>query len=220
MADKVEAIMEQMTEELQYYLREELFSKREVKRIVKERRNFEYRLQRKDANLLFFLDSIKFEKKLDRLRAKRVHRQNLVDVGKQRNVFMDHSVSRRVMHLYDRATRKFKKNIALWKEYMEYLVKKRAFQKLNRLLSKCVQIHPTVLDFWLIGVYTELDIKGNLFSGRKLMLQAIRNNPENPSFFVEYFRFEVRFFEKVKQRIMILNGDDDKKVDFITEEED
>ena len=90
---------------------------------------------------------------------------------------MDHSVKKRVMHLYDRATRKFKQNIFLWKEYLEYLVNCKSYQKLNRMLSKAVQTHPTVLDFWLIGVYTELDIKGNLFSGRKLMLQAIRNNP-------------------------------------------
>ena len=72
----------------------------------------------------------------------------------------------------------------------------------------------------MIGVYTELDIKGNLFSGRKLMLQAIRNNPLNPSYYVEYFRFEVTFFEKVKERINILNGDQDKKIDFIVEEEE
>ena len=44
MADKVEAILEKMTDELQFYLKEELFSKREVKKIVKERRNHEYRL--------------------------------------------------------------------------------------------------------------------------------------------------------------------------------
>ncbi len=62
MADKVEAVLERMTDELQYYLKEGLFSKKEVKKIVKERRNSEYKLQRKDASLLFFLDSIKFEK--------------------------------------------------------------------------------------------------------------------------------------------------------------
>ena len=50
------------------------------------------------------------------------------------------------------------------------------------------------------------------------MLQAIRNNPQNSSFYIEYFRFEVRFFEKVKQRIMILNGSNDKAIDFIDED--
>lgn len=99
-----------------------------------------------------------------------MRKQNIVDTGKQRNNFMEHTVVKRIMHLYDRATRKFRQNTALWKEYMEFLVKQKSYQKLNRILSKCVQIHPTALDFWLIGVYTELDIKGNLFSGRKLML--------------------------------------------------
>jgi len=206
MADKVEAVLERMTDELQYYVKEGLFSKKEVKKIVKERRNSEYKLQRKDATLLFFLDSIKFEKQLDRIRAKRMRKQDIVDTGKQKSHLGDHAVKKRVMHLYDRATRKFKLNISLWKEYLEYLVHHRSFQKLNRVLSLCVQTHSTVLDFWLIGVYTELDLKGNLFSGRKLMLQAIINNSDNPAFYVEYFRFEVRFFEKVKQRIQILNG--------------
>ena len=37
---------------------------------------------------------------------------------------------------------------------------------------------------------------------------------------MEYFKFEVRFFEKVTQRIQILNGDQDKKIDFIDHEEE
>ena len=137
MADKVENILERMTDELQYYLREGLFSKKEVKKIVKERRNAEYKLQRKDANLLFFIDSIKFERQLDRIRAKRVKKQNIIETGKKKSL-LDHSVKKRIMHLYDRATRKFKFNIALWKEYLEYLVNIKSYQKLNRLLSRAV----------------------------------------------------------------------------------
>lgn len=36
---------------------------------------------------------------------------------------------------------------------------------------------------------------------------------------MEYLRFEVRFFEKVRERILILNGSD-KKIDFIVNEEE
>jgi hypothetical protein len=53
---------------------------------------------------------------------------------------------------------------------MEYLVLNKSFQKLNRVIARAVQLQPNVLDFWLIGVYTELDMRGNLFSSRKLML--------------------------------------------------
>lgn len=138
MADKVEVIMEKMADELQYYLTQELFSKREVKKIVKERRNHEYKMQRKDATLLFFMDSIAFEKKLDKLRNKRKKKHTGDKVGGQKMLLMDHSIKKRVMYLYDRALRKFKENIALWKEYMEYLILNKSFQKLNRVLAKAV----------------------------------------------------------------------------------
>jgi hypothetical protein len=81
---------------------------------------------------------------------------------------------------------------------MEYLVLQKSYNKLNRVVAQAVQLHPTVLDFWLIGVYSELDLKGNLFSSRKLMLQAIRNNDSNAKFYTEYFRYELRFLEKVR----------------------
>ena len=125
MADKVDAVIEKMTDELHYYLQQDLFSKREVKKIVKERRNHEYRMQRKDASLLFFTDSIQFEKRLDKLRLKR--KKKRIGDGKQKNLLMDNSIKKRVMYLYDRALRKYKLNIALWKEYMEYLVMNLSF---------------------------------------------------------------------------------------------
>jgi hypothetical protein len=58
-------------------------------------------------------------------------------------------------------------------------------------------MHPTVVDFWLIGAYVELDLKGNLFQSRKLMLQGIRNNENNAFFYVEYFRFETALLHKI-----------------------
>ena len=117
--------------------------------------------------------------------------------------------------MYDRACRKFKHNLPLWKEYMNFLCKTRCIQKLNRVVSSCVQIHPTVLDFWLIGVYSELDLKGNLFSSRNLMLQAIRNNENSAHFYTEYFRFETKFLSKIKQRKNILMGKSDDTLEFI-----
>lgn len=41
---------------------------------------------------------------------------------------------------------------------------------LNRFIADCLQIMPEEVDFWQIGAYTELEVKGNMFSGRQLML--------------------------------------------------
>ena len=93
--------------------------------------------------------------------------------------------------MYDRACRKFRHNLPLWKEYLGFLCRSKATQKLNRVIARIVQLHPQVLDFWLVGVYVELDMKGNVMSSRNLMLQAIRNNEGKPIFYCEYFRFEM-----------------------------
>ena len=96
-------------------------------------------------------------------------------------------------------------------------------QKFNRAVSSCVQIHPDCLDFWLIAAYTELDVKGNLFSSRNLMLQALKVNDQKPRFYVEYLRFEVVFLNKLMQRRKVLNGIDGKakksELDFVDEED-
>ena len=118
----------------------------------------------------------------------------------------DNGIKKRVMHLYDRACRKFKQNKILWKEYLEFLVKTKSIQKLNRVVSNAVQCHPTCLDFWLIGAYSELDMKGNLFSSRNLMLQALRANENDSKFYSEYLKFEVKFLDKLMARREILAG--------------
>ena len=64
MADKVDQIMEYMLDELDFYSKEKLFSKSKIHDIVKARRNFEYEMFRKDAQVTFFIDAINFEKHL------------------------------------------------------------------------------------------------------------------------------------------------------------
>lgn len=67
-------------------------------------------------------------------------------------------------------------------------------------------MHPDTLDFWQIGAYAELDLKGNLFSSRNLMLQALRANENSPPFQLAYLSFEVKFLNKLMQRREILSG--------------
>ena len=72
MADRVDNIMEHMLEEFNFYQIEELFSKGEIKNIVRNRRSQEYQMHRKDADVSYFLDAINYEKKLQKTK---VHRK-------------------------------------------------------------------------------------------------------------------------------------------------
>jgi hypothetical protein len=71
-----------------------------------------------------------------------------------------------------------------------------------------------------VGVYAELDMKGNLFSSRNLMLQSIRANETKGHFYVAYLEFELAFLSKLMMRRNILkSGETEKKekLDFIDE---
>jgi len=203
MADKVDSLLEKMTDELLFYQDEGIFTEKEVQKIVKTRRNQEYQLQRKDAQVTYFIDSIGFEKKLDKLKSQRKKQLSKTVKVDFRH---DNAIKRRVMHLYDRACRKYRQNKILWKEYLYYLIRSNSMQKFNRVASAAVQIHPDCLDFWLIAAYAELDVKGNLFSSRNLMLQALKVNDSKPRFYTEYLKFEVIFLDKLMQRRKVLNG--------------
>ena len=68
MADKVDNNLEKMVDELAYYKEESLFSAKEITKIVKQRKTDEYQLVRKDADVAFFLDAIKYERELETLK--------------------------------------------------------------------------------------------------------------------------------------------------------
>jgi len=165
MADRVQQVLEKTVDELQFYIQEDLFSKRQVKKIVKQRREMEYQMMRKDAEVRHFLEAINYEKALEKKRS-----EKKTKLQKQKEHYLDHCIRRRIVWLYERMCRKFKEHLPVWKEYLEHLVREKSFQKLNRALSKAVQLHPHVLQFWLIGVYAELDLRGNIFASRNLML--------------------------------------------------
>ena len=204
-------------EEFNFYQIEELFSKGEIKNIVRLRRASEYQMHRKDADVSYFLDAITYEKKLQKTK---VNRKQKFKGQKKKFDFQDQAIKRRIIHLYDRATRKYKQNLPLWKEYLQFLCISKSTQKLNRVISSAVQMHPTVVDFWLIGAYVELDLKGNLFASRKLMLQGIRNNDMNPMFYVEYFRFETCLLAKIIQRREILKGEGNQDLQFLDQQDE
>jgi U3 small nucleolar RNA-associated protein 6 len=105
MADKVDSNLEKMVDELAYYKEEALFSQKELTRIVKQRRADEYSMVRKDADISFFLDAIKYERDLEQLKIKRIKRQRKAakeaGIQKKPTQFREENcIHRRVIHIY------------------------------------------------------------------------------------------------------------------------
>jgi U3 small nucleolar RNA-associated protein 6 len=77
MADKVNILLESMIPELEVLVQTGIFSKGEVKMILKKRRYYEYQFERKDLTKTEFFKAIRYEKILDRRRLKKKKELNI-----------------------------------------------------------------------------------------------------------------------------------------------
>lgn len=121
--------LERMVNELEDLERRGLFSRREIVEIVKKRRKFEYRLKRPSPLKQDFLAYIEYEKQLDSLRVLR-KKATSRDLKKKGNKKLKKSVSdfagiSRILDIYRLATMRFKGDIGLWFQYLEFCRQKR-----------------------------------------------------------------------------------------------
>eukprot|EP00345_Euplotes_harpa_P014206 CAMPEP_0168347674 /NCGR_PEP_ID=MMETSP0213-20121227/19173_1 /TAXON_ID=151035 /ORGANISM="Euplotes harpa, Strain FSP1.4" /LENGTH=266 /DNA_ID=CAMNT_0008356893 /DNA_START=227 /DNA_END=1027 /DNA_ORIENTATION=- len=111
---------------------------------------------------------------------------------------LDFSIHRRILGLYERMTRRYRQDACLVKEFLHYLLSTRSLGKFNRVMARSLHIHPNVIDFWLIAVYCEFDMRGSMQASRNILLQGIRRNPDVPEFYFEYLKFELKLYTRKK----------------------
>ncbi|KAM7525243.1 hypothetical protein LguiA_015145 [Lonicera macranthoides] len=129
MADVVQYKLERMVNELDDLESRGLFSRREIAEIVKQRRKFEYRLKRPSPLKRDYLSYIDYEKNLDTLRLLR-KKAVARELKKKGNKKMKKSVSdfagvARIVDIYRLATNRFKGDVELWFQYLEFCRERR-----------------------------------------------------------------------------------------------
>lgn len=145
--------LERMVNELEDLERRGLFSRREIAEIVKKRRKFEYRLKRPSPLKQDFLAYIEYEKQLDSLRVLR-KKATSRELKKKGNKKLKKSVSdfagiSRILDIYRLATMRFKGDIGLWFQYLEFCRQKRnGRMKKVRISLQPYSFLPAVLIVW------------------------------------------------------------------------
>lgn len=81
MADKIQLTLENMIPELEQFAKLGIFQKKEIKKIIKKRRFYEYQFERKDVSVNDYFKAIKYEKVLDRRRINLKKQNNLKKIG-------------------------------------------------------------------------------------------------------------------------------------------
>ncbi|XP_028395280.1 U3 small nucleolar RNA-associated protein 6 homolog [Dendronephthya gigantea] len=200
MAEYVFQNVEGMLPELEEMERLELFTKDEIKCIVKRRTAFEYKLQKRIVQEADFLRYIQYELNLDLLRKRRKKK-----CGIQEKILPGEAVFIRKMHfLFQSAVKKFSSDVKLWLQYIEFCKQAGSGQALGRVVGRMLQAHPNNTSLWITAAKYEFEERNNIKSSRILLQRALRLNSNCQNLWLEYFRLELLYIDKVKKRRRLL----------------
>ncbi|KAJ3344310.1 U3 snoRNP protein [Gonapodya sp. JEL0774] len=227
MAETVQHMLETTLPELHDLEARGLFSKAEIKAIVKARTDHEYRLARRVSRQVDYLRYIQYETNLESLRKKRKSRALALlkakaskhasaegngaaaarDVSWKGSV-SDHSIRQRLHHLYERMLKKFPANPALWLQYFDWAKSVGSSKILGRSYARAIQLHPTKPTFWILAASWEFEQNLNIAAARALLQRALRLNSDSQKLWLEYFRLELLYAEKLRERQRVLFRED------------
>ena len=205
MAEYVFQNVEGMLPELEEMERLELFTKDEIKCIVKRRTAFEYKLQRRIVQEADFLRYIQYELNLDLLRKRRKKKRAI-----QQKILPGEMVFIKKLHfLFQSALKKFSTDVKLWLQYIEFCKQVGSVNALGRVMGRMLQAHPNNTGLWIMAAKYEFEDRNNIKTARTLLQRALRLNPKCCNLWVEYFRLELLYVDKVKKRRKLLGVDAD-----------
>jgi U3 small nucleolar RNA-associated protein 6 len=170
--------------------------------------DFEYALQRRMVEKADFLRSIEYEKSLERLRVLRKKERNIT-ASRKKTTLTEYCIIRRTHKLYERMLRKFKGDLALWNDWIQFCAACRSSKQMSKVLTRTMQLFPTHAAVWTYAAAWELERHNNATVARSLMQTGIRMCKNDAMLWVEYFRMELLYAARLLERRRVLFADED-----------
>mmetsp|Transcript_9729 Transcript_9729/g.12787 ORF Transcript_9729/g.12787 Transcript_9729/m.12787 type:complete len:562 (+) Transcript_9729:20-1705(+) len=199
MGDSVEQILERQIPALRDLIDRRLMTSEEVKGLVDQRRQFEYRLQRRASRKVDFIRYVEFELKVDSLRRIRKRRLSL-----KKKTISDFAQISHCFFIFERAVRKFQGDPNMWQQFIDFAIKQKAEKRLSTLFPRALQMHPRNAALWIRAASWQYFELGNATTARVLLQRSLRINPREKSLWLEYFRVEMHYILKVSTRREVL----------------
>lgn len=109
-----------------------------------------------------------------------------------------------IHNLFQKALFKFKGDVLLWLQYIDFSQKQESNRRLAQIFSDVLRLHPTKEVFWIQAATWEFSTNYNTEAARNLFQRGLRLNPKSQTLWLEYFRLELKFTEKIKLRRKLL----------------
>ncbi|KAL8973255.1 MAG: hypothetical protein Q9183_000055 [Haloplaca sp. 2 TL-2023] len=198
-SDKARFYLEQSVPELQELIRKELFTKDEVNSIVKRRSGYEHKLNARGSTASDYARYAEYEMNLDSLRKTRARRLGIRS--------RTYAGQRRILFIFDRATKKFHGDTALWLQYLAFARKQKSNKRVSRIMTDMLRLHPTDPQLWIYAANHALDERGDAAEARTLMQRGLRFCNRSTHLWSAYLKLEMIYIAKIAARRQVLGLD-------------
>ncbi|XP_066470699.1 U3 small nucleolar RNA-associated protein 6 homolog isoform X1 [Tiliqua scincoides] len=195
MAERIEQRIEDRVPELEQLERVGLFTRREIRAVIKKTSALEYKIQRRALHKEDFLSYIQYEINLLELIKKR--RTRIGYLFKKDEI--EYSIVQRIHGIFKRATTKWKDDVQLWLSHVAFCKKWNKKVQLSKVFSSMLALHPNKPALWIMAAKWEMEDRLSSECARQLFLRALRFHPECPKLYQEYFRMELMHAEKQRK---------------------
>lgn len=203
MAEAVHAELERTVPELIEYQTHGIFSRNEIRAIVRRRERFEYRLHRRGCDMQDYVRYIQFEVNLDALRRLRMER---LHVRPGSLMASDYACISRAYTIFQRALKKHRRDVQLWLDFVAFCRCHRNGPTVARAITQALRYHPHKPGLWVLAAQIEFEDNADMAAARALMQRALRVMPQSTCLWHEYFRLELLYWEKMRRREEILGA--------------
>uniref|UniRef100_A0A8C7MIZ7 UTP6 small subunit processome component n=1 Tax=Oncorhynchus kisutch TaxID=8019 RepID=A0A8C7MIZ7_ONCKI len=190
MAEIVQQRMENRIPELEQLEKVGLFSKKEVKSLLKLATALEYKLHRLIITKVYFIAYIQYEINVLELIKKRRSR-----IGYQfKREEIKFSIISRINNIFRRATTKWKDDVQLWLSHIAFCKKWVSLRYLGKVFSSMlrnqVDLSSLYYALWIMAAKSELEDRNSSESARHLFLRALLFHPESKKVYQELLHAE------------------------------
>ncbi|KAK5172919.1 U3 snoRNP protein [Saxophila tyrrhenica] len=202
-SDKARFYLEQYVPELQEYERKEIFTAEEIKAIAAKRSDFEHTINARGSKPSDYSKYATYEMTLDKLCKKRCKR-----LGVKSTTF---SGQRTVFFILDRGTKKFRGDMGLWMQYIQFCQREKANKKLSKVFTSVMRLKPREWSLWVLAARHYAEALGDMNTARSYMQRGLRFCKDERKLWLEYMKLEMAYLAKLAARKRILGLDEEMK---------
>ncbi|XP_076346357.1 LOW QUALITY PROTEIN: U3 small nucleolar RNA-associated protein 6 homolog [Tachypleus tridentatus] len=204
MAEFVQKHVERIIPELEQMERIGLFTRGEIKKVIRKRRAMEYRLQSRVKTKENYLKYIQYEIKLLSLIRKRREKMNCFYKKKE----IDQAIAVRITKLFKAAIYRFQGDVRLWLSHIEFCKRMKWSFSISGMFSRMLQVHNKNPAVWLCAAKWEFEENNAPENARSLLQRAIRFHTDVQLLWQEYYRMELIYTDQIRKRREILGVKD------------